>query len=330
MKSLWVGDPHFTPRVPSGRIDDFLQTVTNKYMQVVAVANEHKVNMVGFLGDMFHHKGQHDNPVYFLNYLKSLLFLIEADKYGIVGNHDILYDRIETLHTMPLNNLFLSHALRHLKINSWLINDQGHYAPPPEEPRVAMVGFDWGVPSQQIQEYQFSHYAPQDVRVACIHAFISGLPSSVPDFYHKTDIIHNVNALLESPFDVFFVGHDHRYFYEKIPYKGKDKHFISVGSLVRMSSHESTKKRIPCVVMMDVKSRDDITFEKYPLHIRPPEEVFTSAKALKKKVEGSVEDFVSSLRLKAMNTSEPHTILDGLEDELKEFLRGYLERAGVI
>ena len=96
-KLLVVGDCHIDSQTPSSRIDDFPQACLMKLQAIHDIAEQHKVTLVVFLGDMFHRKPGAPVSMSFMNDVQEVLGSfkdIGCFVYVVVGNHCISYDRV--------------------------------------------------------------------------------------------------------------------------------------------------------------------------------------------------------------------------------------------
>lgn len=83
---LFVGDPHFTTRKPYRRLDNYVQTIFNKFEQVIQLSNEKQAPIL-VLGDFFHEEDEND--LAFINKLINLLKTAQYPIYSLKGNHDL-------------------------------------------------------------------------------------------------------------------------------------------------------------------------------------------------------------------------------------------------
>ncbi len=105
MNLLFFGDLHIADRAPSGRVDDYLETIIGKLDSIAALCKEHKVKYCFSTGDIFHIKqGSRVS-----DYLRQRLIVAFKDfpcpVYVVPGNHDMGPAGIDSLHKQPLGTL---------------------------------------------------------------------------------------------------------------------------------------------------------------------------------------------------------------------------------
>lgn len=105
---LFIGDTHFSNRIPISRKDDYPNTLISKLRSVSTLIKDNDVSDVIFLGDLFNTKGL--DLSYFTRVLKEFLnikMLSGVNFYTVVGNHDLLYRNRELLDASPISMLRL-------------------------------------------------------------------------------------------------------------------------------------------------------------------------------------------------------------------------------
>lgn len=83
---LFVGDPHFSIKKPRRRLDAYVDTLFNKFEQIIELSNLHQAPIL-VTGDFFHN--DNENNLYFLNRLTLLLKKAKYPIYSLKGNHDL-------------------------------------------------------------------------------------------------------------------------------------------------------------------------------------------------------------------------------------------------
>lgn len=112
-KYLIVNDIHATRRPPSSCTETYWPDLLDLLHQTVDVACDRDVRAVVWAGDVFHHKApaRTDHGV-----VQDLIEVISAHPcplFIVPGNHDIQYDRLDTIEaTQPLGVLYLAGARR--------------------------------------------------------------------------------------------------------------------------------------------------------------------------------------------------------------------------
>ena len=105
---LFVGDTHFSNKIPISRKDDYPNTLISKLRSLGTLVKDNGVSDVIFLGDLFNTKGL--DLSYFTRVLKEFLnikMMTGVNFYTVVGNHDLLYRNRELLDASPISMLRL-------------------------------------------------------------------------------------------------------------------------------------------------------------------------------------------------------------------------------
>lgn len=133
MKFLFLTDSHLSNRRPSSRIDDYPQTVLNKFRDVVDLARQHDVEAVIHGGDVFHSPAvDRDLAGAFAEIVRDL----PCPMYIVPGNHDLFGQNVSTLpHTM-LGLLIRSGVLRLLDREQIIESDDCVIEGQPYYPRI--------------------------------------------------------------------------------------------------------------------------------------------------------------------------------------------------
>lgn len=111
---IYVGDMHLDCVSPSSRVDNFPQTMLDKFTSMTQ--QFHKIYgdnfIIVLLGDVFHRNNQ---SVFYLNEVLSCFRSCSAlckGIFSIVGNHDIAYARMDTIMKSPFRALLESGYLK--------------------------------------------------------------------------------------------------------------------------------------------------------------------------------------------------------------------------
>jgi DNA repair exonuclease SbcCD nuclease subunit len=110
-----VGDMHLDHRIPSSRIDNWVETINNKLDQLIKIANQYNVDHILFLGDMFNRPKGIDLAAL----IKKLKELFRTRKSSaLIGNHEsnsetgdldkttlgIVWDYLEDINKLPIDS----------------------------------------------------------------------------------------------------------------------------------------------------------------------------------------------------------------------------------
>lgn len=114
MKVLCIGDVHLTEKPPSSCTETYLDDLFDLLEQILQIAIEGEYDAVAFAGDIFHNKApsrtSHALVIRFIVFLQKFPMPV----YIVVGNHDITWDRLDTLSRSPLGAVFASGAAKPL------------------------------------------------------------------------------------------------------------------------------------------------------------------------------------------------------------------------
>ena len=95
MKIFFATDPHVTAQPPSSRIDDFLESICNKFSWIRSQVSEDDWLLLG--GDVFNRFHVSDGAV------NALLRVLPRNVASIFGNHDFNRRAVEGFEENPLS-----------------------------------------------------------------------------------------------------------------------------------------------------------------------------------------------------------------------------------
>lgn len=290
-KILFVGDPHLNYQTPSSRKDVYPQTMLEKIKAVANIANEQNIDDVVFLGDMFHQRYQ---PYSYM--MKCFIAFREFKKppYSLIGNHDLIYERIETLEESPLNFLFMTGVVKHL--------DTLEYGD------VILKGFDYTTP---ITPNEIT-----DKYVVCVaHQYYN---TPLYKFYIKPE------DALGLSYQAYVLGHDHSVYDDISNDKFK---VIRPGSLSRGTAHSANLMRDVYAVIFDTVTK---TFTRITIPTQKASDVFKEIKYVEKSLETSVDEIIEKMDFSQEETI--YDIIDSLKDipdNVINLIVKYLENNGI-
>jgi DNA repair exonuclease SbcCD nuclease subunit len=105
MNLLFFGDVHLADKPPSGRVDDYAQTILRKLEAIAQLCRDHKVQYALGTGDVFHVK-QPNRVSHAL--VQQAISVFKSFPCGVLitpGNHDLGPDGLESLSRQPLGTL---------------------------------------------------------------------------------------------------------------------------------------------------------------------------------------------------------------------------------
>lgn len=278
-------------QTPSSRKDVYPQTMLEKIKEIAKIANEQDIDDVIFLGDMFHQRYQ---PYSYM--MKCFLAFKEFKKppYSIIGNHDIIFERMDTFEESPLNFLFMTGVVKHL--------DELEYGD------VYIKGFDYATPITPSE-------GKGKYNVCVAHQYYN---TPLYKFYIKPE------EALGLSYDAYVLGHDHSVYDDISNDKFK---VVRPGSLSRGTAHAANLMRDVYVVIFDTVTK---TFTRITVPTQKATDVFKEIKYVEKSLETSVDEIIDKMEFNANVTI--YDMIDeakDIPDDVKDLIIKYLERNGI-
>jgi DNA repair exonuclease SbcCD nuclease subunit len=237
MKLLYFTDTHIRGNNPKSRKDDFLDTLKNKFNEIVQIVENEEIDYVLFGGDLFDRPDLSPSVIKeFIIYLKKLPLPI----YSVLGNHDIFGQNPATVSRTVLGLLDTIGIIKLINYGDIIYLEKNGLS-------IQLTGcpyyYDIDVsPSREgyIVNKESCSYAIHMVHGMLLdRPFFEGIPHTLID-----DIASKTQA------DITLCGHYHTgYGIKKIG----DKYFINPGSLSRISSTLSEIERIPSCLIIEIK-----------------------------------------------------------------------------
>lgn len=271
--ALIVGDVHLSDRAPSSRKNTYAIDIIEKIVWISDKAKELDVPLV-FAGDIFHIKAPSKNSHFLVQAMHEALQGVRT--FIVPGNHDLSYDRLDSLPKQPLG------ALARMDGVSLLIGEDD------ELPGIAGVPyiteFDGGSWQVRLKDYYEDFYVDSpDLLVT--HAPIFP-PGQAPGVY--ASITPEAWAEYWIGIRATYYGHIHEChgtFQDQNGYMV----FCNQGALSRGSLHEATITRKPAVTLWDGSD-----FTRIEVPHKAPEEVFLFDEAIRKaEAKASAQEFSS-------------------------------------
>ena len=245
MKILYFTDTHIRGTTPKNRKDDYLNTLENKFLDILEIIQEKKVDFVIHGGDLF---DRPDISVSVVSKFAEILNRIKVPIYMVSGNHDIYgHNPLTVNRTMVglLDNLGI--------IN--IIDNMGKVILEKENIKVQLTGqpYIYNIDNPNNREYYLVDDIDEgiDYSIHLVHGmlldrpFIKGIP------YTLIDDIKTTKA------DITLSGHYHSGFKKTII---DGKYFINPGSIVRITNSLREMERQPQVALIDLNETIDINF----------------------------------------------------------------------
>ena len=285
-KIVFVGDVHLNAQTPQSRKDinpAYPTLMLQKLKMVDKIAQENNAKAIIYLGDLFN-SPRLNNDLYTFKCMSTLLEL-KTPQYTIIGNHEMPYDRVDSLFEYTiLAQVFANKSVQHL--TKLTIDD------------VEIIGVDYNKEIPQSSRDKYS--------ICVAHAFYEN------EFYGRgnSNITHEQAFNLQ--YNAYVLGHDHTPYtdIEEPTYK-----IIRPGSLSRGTSSTCNLYRDVNIVIFDTITK---TFETIKLPVKPGNEVFKDRVFLNKQIDDNVEDIIKELDFN--QSSSAYEILKEMTPTLKEKL----------
>ena len=324
-------DFHYTRVNPRGRSDDFGQAVIRKLTELVITGNKLRADAVAIPGDLFDRKGQ--VTVQETADLAGVLAKAEVPVLGIMGNHDQIGYRVDSLPKTGYGVLVNAGLLRHLDDEPFLIERNGI--------TVCVTGcsyrdgVDRGARESYFPERQRCHW-----QIHLAHGYLLDMKQSVIEEFTPYADVAGTEA------DCILCGHYHP---EQKTKRVKNARsgcvIVCQGAASRGALTTDNIDRVPKMVILRIDKEG----------IRPSLRRFRSAepstavlkfeeKGRKKERDTRLRSFAESLREEAGKMGDSYTpeeLVATLGDDMPELPEGidkdevllevkrYLEQAGV-
>lgn len=242
MKVLFLGDPHFDSQTPISRIDNYAETSIRKLSEIRKLALDNDVSHVMTTGDFF------DKVQVSFAYLNNLVQELRKFKedgltvWSSIGNHDLPYNNMSYFKNTPLNVLFNSGLVKHIKkVNTF------------ETFNV------YGIDFTEHEEVKKITVDPKKKSILTLHYAVD---NTVPGESVDLKDIQN--------FDFVVSGHDHAY-YKPLTLKTGCT-VLRPGSLLRRTKEEYNLSRDIVLYLFD--SEKEVMKEIKLPNVKPAKEIF--------------------------------------------------------
>src|SRR5208337_1573431 len=200
---VWSTDWHLTDIPPARRRDDYRNAILAKINFICGLVI--KLNGAGLCGgDVFHHKV----PKHAGNSFRLIIDIINALRrfpqgciYGSVGNHDLSYDRMDSLSRQPLGLLIEVGAYHDLN------REPAVFTNGDESVSVSVETFPFAEGDATLQNIRGAGPRQPGInhRIGIVHAY--GHPGGAGSMFGTRTI--GYDELKGADFDILLWGHDH-------------------------------------------------------------------------------------------------------------------------
>jgi DNA repair exonuclease SbcCD nuclease subunit len=304
---VWTTDWHFSDVPPGRRRDDYRRALLDK-LEFVRTMTErlHGAALCG--GDVFHNKKPHHNG----NSLRLIIDLINSLRrfphgrvFGSIGNHDIQYDRMDSLPRQPLGLLIAVGAYHDLNREEMLFVNQD------ESVKVSVETFPYAEGDETIMHIMNAPPRQPGVkyRVGIVHAY--GHSGDAGSMFGTRTI--GYNELDGNDFDILLWGHDHSR--HGVDECGKTTH-VNLGSMARAAFNYDELDRPVVASILSFQPDGTWQYGEKPIPVRPIEQVFAAADKGVETVAKSEEiaDFFAGMdeAVSGIEVSDPRAVIHEL------------------
>lgn len=261
-------DWHLTEVPPARRKDDYRSAILAKIEYIRNLVE--KLGGVGLCGgDIFHHKiPRHaGNSFHLLIDLINVLRRFPQGKvYGAIGNHDLTYDRMDSLSHQPLGLLAELGVYHDLNRESILFVNED------ETVKASVETFPYLADGKALGAILGAGPRLPGVnhRVGIVHAY--GHPGGAGSLFGEPTI--GYDQLRDADFDFLLWGHDHSR--EETQQVGNVTH-IRLGSLARAALAYDEVERPVAAAILSFKPDGSVAYKEQGIPVKPLEIAFQTA-----------------------------------------------------
>ena len=308
MRILYFTDTHIRGSNPKNRIDDFVESLEEKFEEIVHIVNTKDIDYVIHGGDLF---DRPDISISVVSKFTNIIKKIKKPIYIVSGNHDIFGHNPSTIDRTMLGLLRSLDFLNIIDKDSEIVLEKDGL-------RVQLTGLPYSYNIDTNKDgYIVKHIGENiDYSIHIVHGmlldkpFVKGIPYTL------------VDDIIETKADITLSGHYHAGF-KTIEKEGK--YFINPGSLVRITNSLKEIERIPKLVLINLT--DKINIEMVNLtSAKPGEEVLDRTEIEKSTFRGEriiefKQTIDSAINFEKMDINDlllEVTLAENLSDRVKE------------
>lgn len=299
MRALLVGDIHLADKPPSIRTDEYADQILEKLTQTVDIAKQREVDCVVWVGDVFHVKAPARTSHALVQKTVDVVRAYEKPVFIVPGNHDMQYDRLDSLHKQPLGVLYKAGALP-------LVGPATAYGQ-----NFDMFGIPWLYDWKKDLPKVMRRWTESGTNLIVGHAPL--LPPGKMAPFEYIDVQDFVNMMGRD--GSVFYGHmhdNHGVYHVENPHHVR---FCNFGAISRGSLHESSLSRKPAVAIYEpgVDGKTHI-FDRVELNHLPAEAVFRlSEKQIKDDKVRRLDEFLEGIEATSFDVLSVELVLAHLD-----------------
>ncbi len=267
LKLLFFTDTHIRGTTPKNRKDVFIDTLEHKFIEIINIVEENKIDFILHGGDLF---DRPDVSITIASKFAAILDQISVPIYLISGNHDIYGHNPDTINRTMLGLLDVLGVIKLIKNGYKIILEKDNI-------KVQLTGqpYVYDIDNPDNLDYYLVKERNDDINyyIHMVHGmlldrpFIKGIP------YTLIDDIKDTLA------DITLSGHYHGGF--KLT-NIDGKYFINPGSLVRITNSLKEIERTPQVILLELN--ENITIKQIPLKTALPGEEVLDRKEIENNI----------------------------------------------
>jgi len=291
MKIGYFTDIHIRGKSPVNRIDNYTDSIFEKFTEAIEIFDKEKVNIIICGGDLF------DSPVVSLTLVDEAIkrfMLLNCPILINPGNHDIFQGNWENSKASSLAHLF------NLPLEGVCITT-AEWKETKKDQEIQIIGYPYyhGIENDIRKEGLYHEIKNKNtVTIAVPHILIT--EKSLP-----YQAFHVPYKELKTNYDFVLVSHNHFEF--GIKEVGKTK-IVSIGALCRLSAHPKDYTRQPKVAIIDTETKEVKTINLQTA--KPINEIFNlEALEERKKSEAGLSQFIERLKSTKIQSLNLHEII---------------------
>lgn len=295
MRVLLIGDVHLADKPPSVRTDTYTEDILGKLEFAVKTAKEQACDAIVQAGDIFHIKSPSKTSHSLVVKAHSILTAEDIPVLIVPGNHDLVYDRLDSIPNQPIGALA---SMRGVELLMGAHPDLPIYGIP--------WLHDW---SKELPKWmgRADRLAMQDGSYLLVtHAPIvppgTTLPYEFIDAYEWGSFMGNEGNC--------YFGHHHE---PDGVFQANGVTFCNQGALSRGSLHEASLTRKPAVTVFD-NNATVRKFVRIEVPHKPAEEVFKLTEHQHKEtMKANVSNFIEAVGKTEIDTTSAESVIDAIQ-----------------
>jgi len=284
IRMITSSDEHLCDYSPGFRKDDYRAAILRKLEFQGSFVKKFSANCFLRGGDFFHVKSPGKTSHRTMADVIKIHQSYKCPVYALIGNHDMLFNNLDTVDKQPLNVLYESKIFRPLVDE---LIESGSL-------RVRIVGVPY-IPGLNIDVLQEMVKKSDDdiYTIAVIHVLASYAPVDRFQTYYGEQIFDYRDLIFNGCPDVYVFGHYHK---DQGIQKIGDTYFVNLGAISRGSLTFENMERKPKISSIIFNS-SGISIEEHIIPHDDAAEVFDLNKKKQLDIERkSLDDFINQLK----------------------------------